>query len=72
MSTPTVKPPVHTSGHLEMLISDFIVGGCLGSMVAPVLISLFNLAPGLTGVACALGGACLGAVVYRLQEANAT
>jgi hypothetical protein len=55
-----------------MLISDFIIGGCLGSIAAPVLISLFNLAPGLTGVACTLGGACIGGVVYRLQEGYAT
>jgi hypothetical protein len=72
MSTSIVKPPSHASGHLEMLISDCIIGGCFGSIVAPVLISLFNLAPGLTGIACTLGGACLGAVVYRLQEAYAT
>jgi hypothetical protein len=72
MSMLAVKPPARTSGHFEMLISDFIIGGCIGSMVAPLLISLFNLAPGLTGIGCTVGGACLGAVAYRLREAYAT
>jgi hypothetical protein len=67
----TMKEPTRTTGPRERLISDIIIGGCLGSIFAFVLISNFDLDPGITGIACTSIGAVLGAIWDQVQKAHA-
>jgi H+/Cl- antiporter ClcA len=62
------KPPrvVKTPG--GTLFSDFVIGGCLGSILGVVLSAFFPEFPGLIGVPCVVIGALIGTVVNRVRH----
>jgi hypothetical protein len=50
------------------LFSDFVIGGCLGSLLGVLLGAFFPEFPGLIGVPCVVIGALIGTVVNRVRH----
>jgi hypothetical protein len=65
---PYIKKPSYISVPREKLIADLVIGGCTGSILTPVVVFMFQLEPGFSGIGLTLAGACIGALIYRFED----
>lgn len=67
---PHIKQPGTITGQKELLLSDVIIGGCMGAIIAPLATLLAKIDPGLAGVVLGVLGACSGAIFYHVRRGS--
>ena len=73
MITQRYKPPRHTSRPLELFLSNIVIGGCFGSLVAVLIVWLVNdtlvtVYSGIIGSLATLFGMAFGAYLFFVRR----